>query len=337
MENKMSSPSKSVKLKEKQVKEIAKRILEAKSLMIVSIAGLPSKQFNSIKKVVREHASVQVAKKNIMIRAIKKVGEEKKAVLDLEKHITADCAFVISNLDGYELAGILASKKTPAYAKAGQVAPGEIEVKAGPTDLVPGPAISELGAFGIQVAVEDGKISIKADKVIASEGDKITTEMASLLQKLNIQPLSVGLEPKVVFDVQDEKIYTELKVDPEGYVEELRNAAGKALGFAQKIVYYCKETIGYFLGKANAEGDKLSELNKSDDSTTPESNDADISNLKLDKEGESSSEDERSAEQESESSQEVQKEGDTKKDDGGVEEEKTEDAKEISEEEKKDE
>lgn len=267
----MPTTSKSVKLKEKQVKELAKKILDAKTLMIVSIKGLPSKQFHAIKKTIREHASVQVAKKNLMVRAIKKVGEEKKGVLELEERITADCAFVISNLDGYELAGILASKKTPAYAKAGQVAPGEIEVKAGPTDLVPGPAISELGAFGIQVAVEDGKISIRDDKVIASEGDKITTEMASLLQKLNIQPFSVGLEPKAVFDVIEEKIYTELKIDPEGYASELRNAAGKALGFAQKIVYFCKDTIGYFLAKANVEGEVLGNIsnlqNESEDTT----------------------------------------------------------------------
>jgi hypothetical protein len=36
--------------------------------------------------------------------------------------------------------------------------------------------------------------------------------------------------------------------------------SAKSLGFAQKIVYYCKETIGYFLGKANAEGNKLCSL-----------------------------------------------------------------------------
>jgi len=259
----MPTTSKSVKVKEKQVKEIAKNILDAKTLMIVSIKGLPSKQFHAIKKAIREHASVKIAKKNIMIRAIKEVGKE--SILGLEEYITADSAFVISDSEGYELAGILASKKTSAYAKSGQTAPGEIEVKAGPTDLVPGPAISELGAFGIQIAVEDGKISIKADRVIAKEGDNITGALASLLQKLNIQPFTVGLEPKAVYDVEDEKIYTELRIDPEGYAEELRVAASKALGFAQKIVYYCKDTISYFLAKANAECEKLNSLSGSDE------------------------------------------------------------------------
>jgi len=40
-------------------------------------------------------------------------------------------------------------------------------------------------------------------------------------------------------------------------VQDLKEASVKAWGLAQKIVYYCKETIGYFLGKANAEGESL--------------------------------------------------------------------------------
>ena len=36
--------------------------------------------------------------------------------------------------------------------------------------------------------------------------------------------------------------------------------AGKALGFAQKIVYYCRQTIGYFLSKANSHANALSNL-----------------------------------------------------------------------------
>ena len=152
--------SKVPETKVKAVKDLAEQISKAKTLMIVSIKGLPSKQFQDIKKSIREHANVKVAKKNIMLRAIKEL--KKESILALEKYISENSAFVISDMEGYELAGILSTKKNPIYAKAGQIAPEDIEIKEGPTDLVPGPAISELGAFGIQVAVEEGKISIKA-------------------------------------------------------------------------------------------------------------------------------------------------------------------------------
>ncbi len=253
---------KSNPIKEKQVKELINEIKKAKTLMIVSIKGLPSKQFQSAKKSIREYASVKVAKKNIMNRSIKGIGKE--SILALDKYINENCAFVISDLDGYELAGILNKKRTPIAAKAGQLAPIDIEVKEGPTELVAGPAISELGALGIQIAVENGKISIKKNKVVVKEGVEIKDNVASILQKLHIQPFTVGLEPVAIYDIESEKIYDNIKINPEETINELRNAAAKSLGFAQKIGYYCRETIGYFLAKANLEGETLNKLIKTE-------------------------------------------------------------------------
>jgi len=254
----MNASQDSVVLKEKQVKDLADSISKSKTLMIASIKGLPSKQFQEIKKSIREHASVRVAKKNIMLRAIKAVGKD--SILELEDYIKSDCAFVISDLEGFELAGILAKKKTPVFAKAGQIAPENIKVEKGPTDLVPGPVISELGALGLQVAVENGKISIKQSKVVVKEGEIINENAASLFQKLDIKPFNVGLNISASYDIEKEKIYTEINIDFEGAANDLIEASGKALGFAQKIVYYCKETIGYFLAKANVHSEALNKL-----------------------------------------------------------------------------
>lgn len=246
-------------IKEKTVKKLADKIQNAKTFMIVSIKSLPSPQFQSIKKGMRDYADIQVAKKNILIRAIEEL--KKESILPLENYVQDNCAFAISNLDGFELAGLLAKNKNPVFAKAGQIANADIEVKAGPTSLVPGPAISELGALGIQIAVEDGKISIRKPKVVVRNGEKINTAVASLLQKLDIKPFTIGLEPIALYDVKNEKIYANIKIDSEGATNNLKTAAGKSLGFAQKIVYYCKETIGYLLAKANAQANKLESLN----------------------------------------------------------------------------
>ncbi|MFA7707853.1 MAG: 50S ribosomal protein L10 [Candidatus Pacearchaeota archaeon] len=256
------SHSKNNPIKEKAVKALAEKIKNSKTLMIVSIKGLPSKQFQDIKKSIREHAQVQVAKKNIMMRSIKAFGKE--SILGLEPYVQENSAFVLSDMDGYELAGILSEKKNPINAKAGQIAPEDIEIKAGPTELVPGPAISELGAVGLQVSVENGKISIRAPKVIVNKGQVINEATASILQKLNVQPFSVGLEPIAIFDIKAEKIYANIHIDSKEAAVQLSSAAGKALGFAQKIVYCCKETIGYLLAKANVQAMSISKIqNKS--------------------------------------------------------------------------
>ncbi|MBT4165546.1 50S ribosomal protein L10 [archaeon] len=255
-------------IKQKQVDSLAEKIKNSKTLMIVSIKSLPSKQFQDIKKSIREQATIQVAKKNILIRALKAFGKE--SILQLDKHIDDGCAFAISNTEGYELAGLISKNKTPVFAKAGQEAPEDIEVKDGPTDLMPGPAISELGALGLQVAVEDGKISIKKSKVVINKGQTINAASASILQKLNIQPFTIGLEPVAIYDIESEKIYTDIKIDPEETATNLRESASKALGFAQKIAYYAKETIGYLLAKANTNAEHLNKLQPSEETHSEE-------------------------------------------------------------------
>lgn len=260
MTTKMKS---SLSLKDKNVNNLSESIKKSKTLMVVSIKNLPSKQFQSIKKSMRKDADIKVAKRNIVLRALEKAG-----ISNLNNYIISDSAFVISKLEAYELAGKLSEKKTPVFARAGQIAPEDIEVKEGPTNLVPGPAISELGALGIQISVENGKISIKKNKIIINKGQTIKENVASVLQKLNIMPFSVGLDVKAAYDIDDNKLYTELKIDSEGYTKELKHTASKSLGFAQIISYVCKETITFLLFKANSESkvlEKNIQLNKSEE------------------------------------------------------------------------
>jgi large subunit ribosomal protein L10 len=236
------------------VKKLSDKIKNSKTLIVVSIKGLPSRQFQDIKKTLRNEADIYVAKKNIMLRVINSLGDSAK---DLEKDIKENSAFLISNSEGFELAGKILSKRSAVFAKAGQIAPMDIEVKDGPTELPPGPAISELGALGLVVSVESGKIAIKKSRVVVREGDAIKENVASVLQKLGIQPFSVGLEPVAIYDVKEAKVYTNIKINSEETINELKLSFGRSLGFAQKIGYFCRETIGYFLAKRNMEANAI--------------------------------------------------------------------------------
>lgn len=241
--------TKAHQIKEKQVKELAEKIKNSRTLMIISVRAVPARQFQEIKKSLRKDAFIQVSKKNIMLRTLKAFGKE--SILGLEPLIKENCALAISDVEGFELAGLLLSKKTPVFAKTGQIAPIDIEVKEGPTSLVPGPAISELGALGIQISVEGGKIAIKKSKIVVKQGQPISAPVSALLQKLDIKPFTIGLEPIALYDTKNEKIYSDLKIDEDEAKASLVESDSKALGFAQKIGYFCKETIGFFLAKAN--------------------------------------------------------------------------------------
>ena len=160
-------------------------------------------------------------------------------------------------LDSYELAGELIKNKSPAKAKPGQIAPEDLEIPAGPTDLTPGPAISELGALGIQIQIQGGKIEIKEPKVVAKKGEAIKTNAAEMLGKLGIQPFKIGFTPLSAYDSQDDLIYTEIVIDTEGTRDALIYAYSRALPFAVEIGYMSPDTTPLMIQKAAAYERKL--------------------------------------------------------------------------------
>ncbi len=244
-------------VKKEKVKELAEQ-LKSKTVMVISIKSLPSAQFQDIKKKLRSRAKIQVVKKSLVNFALDHAGV--KELKDLVPYVDDSTAMLFSDDDAFEISGILADEKSPAKAKAGQIAPFDIEVKAGPTDLIPGPDISALSSVGLIPKVENGKIAIQQDKIIAKEGGKITEQLASIMAKLDIIPFEVGVEPVVAFDGEAKKIYVNIKIDKEAMVNSLENAFAKALSFAIEIVYPTDETIDFIIGKAGIEGNAIDTL-----------------------------------------------------------------------------
>ncbi len=230
------------------VKEFADLIKNKRTILIASIKNLPASQFQEIGKKLRGKAVVKVPKKNLIIKAIDNSGND--SVKRLKEYIKEDVAVLFSDLDSFDLASELLANKIPAKAKAGQEAPSDIEVQAGPTDLIPGPAISELGALGIQIQIEKGKINIKQPKIIAKKGEKIPQGAVEIMNKLDIKPFSIGFTPLSALDSKEGKLYLEINIDKEGVLEELKTSFGKALPFAVEVGYICEDTIKFMIHKA---------------------------------------------------------------------------------------
>jgi large subunit ribosomal protein L10 len=248
--------NKKTKVKEKReipefklrtVTEIENLIKKNKTFMICSIKSLPGKQYQAIKKKIRDHAKVKVIKKSLALRAIDNSGIEIKKLKD---YVKEDSALLFSEIDAFELAGILSENKTPVGAKVGQEANEDILIEPGPTELVPGPVISELGSLGLKIAIEDGKISIKEKKTIVKKGEKINEAAAGLMSKLDIKPFSIGFEPIAAYDNQEKKVFVGIKIDKEKTLEDTKIVYSKALGFAVNIAYVCSGTLKFILGKA---------------------------------------------------------------------------------------
>lgn len=231
--------------KKSTVRELG-NLMKKKTVMIISISGLPSSHFQSIRKKLRSKAIIKSAKKSLINLALKnsKIPELEK----LAGSIKEDCVIIFSDEDAFELSALMSENKSPAKAKSGQIASEDIVIEPGPTDLVPGPDISALSAVGLRVKVEGGKLAIQEKHVLVKKGEKISEQKAVILSKLGITPFSVGLEPLAAFC--DGKLYLSVKVDKEKTLEDLKEKFGKALAFAVSLDYPSTETVMYLLAKA---------------------------------------------------------------------------------------
>ncbi len=247
------------------VSELADLMKKKKTILVASIKSIPSSQYQEISKKLRGKAVVKVPKKSMIFRAFDDsgIGEIKK----LKTQIKDSTAVLFSDIDSFELAAELVGKKSPAKAKPGQEAQSDIEIPEGPTDLVPGPAISELGALGIKIQIEKGKIMIKEPKVIVKKGEKISQAAAEMMNKLGIKPFLIGFIPVAAFDTKEGKLYLNINVDKEGIVKELKESFSKALSLAISISYTSPDTIKFLIQKAERQekalgkfiGEKLAE------------------------------------------------------------------------------
>jgi len=240
------------------VKELVEKLKHSNTILVASTKGLPSSQFHEIKKSLRGKAEIKVAKKSLVIRAIEqtKIGE----LQSLKDKITSDIAIFFSEMNSFDLSALLSDNQSPAKAKPGDIPLEDINVEPGPTDLIPGPAISELSSVGLKVAVEGGKLAIKLPATLAKAGEPIKENVASVLVKLNILPMKVGFEPIAAYDSGSKKIYFEIKIDRKKILEELRECIKKGFGFAVGIKYPTIETIRFFISKAAIEEKALNAL-----------------------------------------------------------------------------
>ena len=264
----MSAREKAIpEIKLERVKKLVGLMKKSSTVMIVSIKGIPGNQFQAIKKKLKEKAEVIVLRKSIMLRALDEAGLEK-----LKKHVHEDIALVFSKEEAFSLSSILAENQSPAKARTGQIALEDIIIEPGPTDLVPGPAISELGAVGIKIKIESGKINIQEKKILVKKNEKISEKAANILDKLGITPFKVGFIPEVAYDTATKEVYADIKIDKEEALKELKQFAGKTFSLAVKIGYVCRDTIEFLLRKASNESRVLSRFIKQEEKETIEPN-----------------------------------------------------------------
>jgi large subunit ribosomal protein L10 len=227
--------------------KLKKLIENSKTIGLVEMKGMPTKQFQEIKKTLEKNATIKMTKKSTLLKSIEKIPDENlKKILD---YIPTQPAILLSNLECFKFYSIISEFVSRTYVKEGDVLEDDVIVSAGPTNLSAGPAISELSRVGIKTSVVGGKISIREDCKIAKKGDKVNKALASVLRKLNIKPKKIKLN--VILIYEKGKIYVKDLLElVNTYPEKIKDAFNNALNLSINIAYPTKENIKYLLIKA---------------------------------------------------------------------------------------
>lgn len=249
---------KAIKEKKKQVEQIKKFVLEYPMFGIINMENLPTFQLQKMKYKM-QNVQLMVVKKRLIKRAFEELKDQKKDLNIVIEKLRGMPALIFSKEDPFKLFKTLKASKSFAPMKAGQVAPNNIVVHAGPTEFAPGPIIGELGRVGLKTGVENGKIVIKEDKVIAKEGDVVDDAKADILAKMKIEPMEIGLN--LILTYQDGEILTKdvLDVDEEVYISNIKLAALNAHLLSVGVAYPTSENIGILLSKATVQADHIAD------------------------------------------------------------------------------
>ena len=235
--------------------ETVERVTElAKKYPVIAVTTLSkvrSTQLMAVRKALRGHAEVYVAKNKLAILGLKNAGV--KNADQLLSHLSGQNALIFSTYNPFKLFLTLDKSHVYLHARAGDKAPNDIIVPAGNTSLPAGPVLSEFREAGISTKIEGGSIWVNRDSVALKKGGEVTPKLASLLSKLNIRPIRAGLTIALAYE--DGLIYAGdlVAIDLEKYRQSLVDASTTARGLSIIVGYVTKETAPEIIAKAYRE------------------------------------------------------------------------------------
>jgi len=233
--------------KRDEVAEIRKYAKQYTLIGLVDMYGIPAQQVQQIRRNLRGKAVIKVTRNTLIRHALDEIGGETKGIA---KYISGHSAMIFTNDNPFKLFKQLEKTKTKMAAKAGETAPEDIIVEKGPTSFKPGPIVGELQQAGIPAAIEAGKVKIRETKTIVKKGAVISAKIATVLIKLDIKPMDVGLALQVAF--HDGSIYEPavLSVDETQLLAQIQLAGQQVFNLSVNAAIPTKETMAPILTKA---------------------------------------------------------------------------------------
>jgi len=243
-------------LKADKVKEIKELLSQYNAVGIASLEKVRSAQLQKLRKKLEENACLRVVKNSLITRAVSET-ENKAGLEKLEEYLTGPNLYLFTNLNPFKLVLLLKKSRVKATARAGDIAAFDVTVPAGNTGLPPGPIISQFTAVGLRTRIESGSVYVSKDTLVVKKGEPISAQLASLLAKLGIKPVEVGLSLKVIYD--DGVIITEenLTIDIDAVRRSIEEAHQFALNLSLEAAIVLPDNVSILLQLAHQKAKSL--------------------------------------------------------------------------------
>nr|WP_302578785.1 50S ribosomal protein L10 [Methanobrevibacter arboriphilus] len=243
--------------KKEEVKELKGLIDSYEVIGIVNLLNIPARQLQKMRQSLKGKAIIRMSKKNLIDLAFKDCNDKKENIIGLSNYMDGQPAIVFTDMNPFKLFKILEDSKTSAPAKEGNIPDSDIVVPEGDTGFEPGPLLGELQQVGIPAKIDKGKIVVSKDHVVVEAGEVVSKQVASMLTRLDIQPMEVGIDLQAAYE--EESVYTSdlLTIDEEKTLADVQSAFSQAFNLSVNAGIPTKETIVAIIQNANSKSVNL--------------------------------------------------------------------------------
>ncbi|MBN2566553.1 50S ribosomal protein L10 [Candidatus Woesearchaeota archaeon] len=243
--------------KKMTVTEFGRLLKEYPIVGAVNMENIPSPQLQKMRASLRGKVILKVTKRRLLKIALEQAEKDKKGISKLIPYLEGMPALIFTKDNPFALYKKLQKNKSDAPAKVGQKAPKDIVVPAGPTPFAPGPIISELAQVGIKSKVDNNKIAVVSDTVVVRKGEEIKAKVASILTRLGIKPMEIGLDLVAAYEDGDIMTKEVLDIDEAKFAADVAQAAAWATNLSVNLMIVTKDSISLILTKATRDARAL--------------------------------------------------------------------------------
>ncbi len=234
--------------KRKEVDALVETLDSYDSIGVVSIAGIPSRQLQDMRRELHGSAELRVSRNTLLRRALEETGVD-----ELVDHVSGQVGLVGTNDNPFGLYRELEESKTPAPIGTGEVAPNDIVIPGGDTGIADGQFIGDLKQIGVDSRFQDGAVTVAEETVALEAGGEVNEQLANVLSTLGMEPKEVGLDLRavvsdgVLFDPED------LDIDYDAYRQDIQTAASRGRNLAVNAAVPEPSVLPSLLSKAASE------------------------------------------------------------------------------------